>query len=68
MSDTFTLCPNAPHGPRDCGMVAVQVDANGQRWVCTTYFSGHNATASEACGTLETEGTVCQKPFWTLAD
>ncbi len=35
---SFRLCPNAPHGPRDCGMVAVQVDAAGNRWTCTTCF------------------------------
>ena len=38
MSD-FALCPNAPNGPRDCGMVAVQVDADGQRWVCTACYA-----------------------------
>ena len=39
MSD-FALCPNAPNGPRDCGMVAVQVSADGQRWVCTLCYAG----------------------------
>lgn len=35
----FKLCSNAPHGPCDCGMVAVQVDAIGNRWTCTACFT-----------------------------
>ena len=35
----FALCPQAPHGPRACGMVAVQVDAEGNRWVCTACYA-----------------------------
>ena len=46
MSD-FALCPNAPNGPRDCGMVAVQVDADGQRWVCTACYAGKDADMSK---------------------
>lgn len=46
MIEAFRLCPNAPHGPRDCGMVAVQV-VDGARWTCTACYDDNGGEVRE---------------------